>query len=367
MDISTFIEDHMMEIFAVFTLLAVSGGFGLLFLWRFLSILDCDLTTYVASRWGHLFAGTISDRLSGKVVWISGACSGIGEQLAYDLAKIGCRLVLSGHLDTLTSIRNKCLEESDGKLKENDILALRPFDIRDCSLHEEMVTRVVQHFSRIDILVNNVGRSQRAKFTEIPVNEDRELFDINVFGQISLSRTVMKVFEEQGSGHFVITSSVAGKFGAPFSASYTASKHALQGYFETVRCEGFTKGIVVTTICPGPTLTPLIERSFHSESFKEEVAMSSNLKDGKLSVTRCTELMTVAIAYRLQESWISLPPILWFCFTCQYYPDLSKFIMVRFLPPDRLYKMRKGDSSTGDKTDKNRNVMTDGGESVKAK
>ena len=101
----------------------------------------------------------------------------------------------------------------------------------------------------------------------------------------------------------------------------------------------------MTTICPGPVLTPLIQRSFHSESFLDEVRDSQNLTDGKLHVTRCTKLMLVAIANKLQESWISLKPILWFCYCYQYFPDISKYIMVRYLPPDKLYKMRKGTSN----------------------
>lgn len=117
------------------------------------------------------------------------------------------------------------------------------------------------------------------------------------------------------------------------------------GYFECIRCEAFSKGIRVTTICPGPVLTTLIKNSFHSESFLDEVNQSTNLADGKLSVERCTQLMLVAIANKLQESWISLKPILWFCYCYQYLPDISKYIMVRYFPPDKLYKMRRGQSN----------------------
>jgi dehydrogenase/reductase SDR family protein 7 len=347
--ISEYFNDHMTELVIVGLVLFILAVIITTTVLNFILMLDCDLTTYAFSKYGP----SPDKYLSGKVIWISGSCSGIGEQLAYDFSsKIpGCKLILSGNLSTLDTIKEQCLKGSKGRMKAQDILTLPPFDIRDTKIHESMVKKVIEHFRRIDILVNNVGRTQRAKFTEISPEEDAEIFGINVFGQISLSRHVMKVFEEQGSGHFVITSSVAGKFGAPFSASYTASKHALQGYFETVRCEGWSKGIRVTTICPGPVMTPLIERSFHSDTFIDEVESSAQLKEGKLEVTRCTELMLVAISNCLQESWISLKPILWFCFTCQYFPDLSKYIMVRFLPPDRLYKMRKGTR------DQNQNII----------
>ena len=97
-------------------------------------------------------------------------------------------------------------------------------------------------------------------------------------------------------------------------------------------------------ICPGPVLTPLIERSFHSESFLDEIRSAASLTDGKLQVTRCTELILIAISNKLQESWISLPPILWFCYFYQYLPDISKYFMVKYLPPDKLYNLRRGKS-----------------------
>lgn len=342
--IANFINEYSVELsifLGIFVFVLVALTVAAL---AFFMTLDCDLMTYLYSKYGI----KPEKALKGKVIWISGACSGIGEQLAYDLASIGSKLVLSGHLDTLNDIKYKCLKLSQGKLDSKDILALPPFDIREYQLHKEIVQTVINYFDRVDILINNIGRSQRATFQEITISEDKEIFDINVFGQINLSRCVMNQFVKQGFGHFVVTSSVAGKFGAPFSASYTASKHAIAGYFESIRCEGFSKGVRVTTICPGPVLTPLIERSFHSESFLDEVRDSQNLTDGKLHVTRCTKLMLAAISNKLQESWISLRPILWFCYCYQYFPDISKYIMVRYLPPDKLYKMRKGNKSQND-------------------
>lgn len=335
------LDQYLLHLVLLITVVSALVLGLVILVYRFIIKLDCDLMTYLYS----LYGADPKETLRNKIIWISGACSGIGEQLAYDLASIGAKLVLSGHMNNLQAVKDKCIQVSQGKLHERDILALPPFDIREYQLHREIVHTVVLYFDKIDIMINNVGRSQRATFQEITVNEDREIFDINVFGQINLARNVMNQFVKQGFGHFVVTSSVAGKFGAPFSASYTASKHALAGYFECIRCEAFSKGIRVTTICPGPVLTTLIKNSFHSESFLDEVNQSTNLADGKLSVERCSQLMLVAIANKLQESWISLKPILWFCYCYQYFPDISKYIMVRYFPPDKLYKMRKGKSN----------------------
>jgi dehydrogenase/reductase SDR family protein 7 len=140
----------------------------------------------------------------------------------------------------------------------------------------------------------------------------------------------------------MVTSSVAGKFGAPNSATYTASKHALLGYFETLRAECTIKGIRVTTVCPGPVQTPLVERSFHTEAFADEVAMSSKITTGKIEVKRCAYLMGVAMANRLSEVWISLKPILWFLYLSQHTPILARFLLCELIPPEKQMSIRDG-------------------------
>ena len=108
-----------------------------------------------------------------------------------------------------------------------DILLL-PFDIADTNVHQLAFDSVLEHYNRIDILVNNAGKSQRAEFHEIQLDVDRQLFNINVFGLVNLSRLMLRYWYANSiAGQFLVTSSTAGKMGAPFSASYTASKHAL--------------------------------------------------------------------------------------------------------------------------------------------
>ncbi|XP_065574950.1 dehydrogenase/reductase SDR family member 7B-like [Artemia franciscana] len=87
----------------------------------------------------------------------------------------------------------------------------------------------------LDILVNNAGRSQRANWEKIELQVDRDLFEVNVFGLIGLTRTVLPHFLKKQSGHLVVTSSTAGKLGVPFSGSYTATKHALHVNFRNYK------------------------------------------------------------------------------------------------------------------------------------
>uniref|UniRef100_T1KBD5 Dehydrogenase/reductase SDR family member 7 n=1 Tax=Tetranychus urticae TaxID=32264 RepID=T1KBD5_TETUR len=186
----------------------------------FIISLDSDLTLYFAEKFGKSISG-----LKGKVVWITGASSGIGESLTYLLAKNGCKLIISATTkDRLDNVRLNCISEG---VPEKDILAL-VFDMKDFKVHSEMVEKAIKTFGRIDVLVNNAGRSQRASFNEIDVSVDEELYKINTLGPVNLTRLVLKHWEQTDSaGAIAVVTSVAGKLGAPFSASYTASKHAL--------------------------------------------------------------------------------------------------------------------------------------------
>jgi dehydrogenase/reductase SDR family member 7 len=111
-------------------------------------------------------------------------------------------------------------------ITESDILVL-PVDITKMEKHQEYFNEVISYFGQLDILINNAGRSQLAYCSDIDMAVDRELFEGNVFGLLNLSRVVLPHFLAKKQGHLVVTSSICGKVGAPFSASYNATKHAL--------------------------------------------------------------------------------------------------------------------------------------------
>nr|CAD7455045.1 unnamed protein product [Timema tahoe] len=180
--------------------------------------------------------------LAGKVVWVTGASSGIGEHLAIELARHGVKLVLSARREEeLDRVRNKCLEV--GKLLEPaDVLTL-PLDVTSYNDHQAAFDTVIQYFGKVssgvhsadcwyegallDVLVNNAGRSQRCVWEEVELEVDRQMFELNVFGVINLTRIAVRYFLEKGAGHVAATSSIAGVQGVPFSGTYTATKHAL--------------------------------------------------------------------------------------------------------------------------------------------
>lgn len=281
----------------------------------------------------------LKGKLKGKVVWISGASTGLGEAIALELAKVGAKLIITGNEDTHDQVKVKCLEASKGKLKDEDILAIPPFDIRDVSKHEDIVKQVLNHFKKIDILINNVGVTQRANFDSITPEVEKDIMDINYFGQINLTKVVCQHFKEVKKGHLAVTISVCGKFSCPFSASYNASKYALIGYYDCIRNE--LPYVKVTLVCPGPIFTQNISKAHMAGDFVKS-KRSYDPEDKRMPVERAAYLYSVALVNELDEVWFSLKPILFLFYAMQYFPSTFRKIYGKFASPEKVIAMREG-------------------------
>jgi len=192
-----------------------------------------------------------------KVVWITGASSGIGEALAYAFAGEGAQLILSAR-------REKELQRVAKACGNAYVL---PFDMLFLAEHADRVQDVMNTYGRIDYLVLNAGVSQRSFVKDTEFDVYRRLFEVNFFSIVSLTQAVLPVFTAQKSGVFVPIASVAGRISTPRRAAYGATKHALIGFFDSVRAEGFNDGIRVTTILPGYIKTNI---SLHAMNEKGE-------------------------------------------------------------------------------------------------
>jgi short-subunit dehydrogenase len=192
-----------------------------------------------------------------KVVWITGASSGIGEALAYAFAAEGAQLVLSARRE----------EELQRVAKACGNAYVLPFDMLSVSEHADRVQDVMNTYGRIDYLVLNAGVSQRSFVKDTTFDVYRRLFEVNFFSIVSLTQAVLPVFTAQQSGVFVPIASVAGRISTPRRAAYGATKHALIGFFDSVRAEVFNDGIRVTTILPGYIKTNI---SLHAMNEKGE-------------------------------------------------------------------------------------------------
>lgn len=182
--------------------------------------------------------------MSNPVIWITGASSGIGEACARKFSKEGYAVILSArNLTELQRVASLCADP--------DLVRILPLDL---SKSEEMPRKVAEamgFFGHVDILLHNGGISQRSLVRETKLEVDRRLMEVNYFGTVALTKAILPHFIRRKSGQFGVVASLVGKFGSPFRSSYAASKHALHGFFDTLRAEHHADGIAVTMICPG--------------------------------------------------------------------------------------------------------------------
>jgi dehydrogenase/reductase SDR family member 7 len=181
-------------------------------------------------------------KLTNKTIWITGASSGIGEALAYELSTKNCKLILSArNLEALEKVKANCKCE----------VAILPFDLIDFDNAKNNVQRAISFFGNIDVLINNGGVSQRSLIAETDFKVDKKLIEVDYLGTIAITKALLPYFIENQSGQFVTITSLMGKFGSPFRSGYCGAKHALHGFFDVLRMEHQKDNIKVTLICPG--------------------------------------------------------------------------------------------------------------------
>jgi short-subunit dehydrogenase len=170
-------------------------------------------------------------KFEGQTVWITGASSGVGEGLARVFHREGADLILSARrVDELGRVKSTC---ADGP----GTVEVLPFDIVDETAREAAAEHVLASYPRVDVLINNAGISQRALIKDTDLEVDRRVMEVDYFAPVALTKLVLPRMMEQRSGHMVVTSSVAGKHGMPYRSAYCAAKHALHGYYESLRIE----------------------------------------------------------------------------------------------------------------------------------
>ncbi|WP_116366544.1 SDR family NAD(P)-dependent oxidoreductase [Parahaliea mediterranea] len=188
------------------------------------------------------------------VVWVTGASSGIGAAFATEAARRGARLVLSSRREAqLQSVQQDCIAAG----ADPAAVLVLPLDLEDEAAMPAAVSRVRDQFGRIDLLLNNAGMSQRSVCLDTDMSVYHKIIKVDLLGQIALTKQVLPVMVEQGSGTLAVTSSVAGKVGSPMRTAYCAAKHGVMGFFDALRVEIAHLGLNVTTIVPGSIRTPV--------------------------------------------------------------------------------------------------------------
>jgi short-subunit dehydrogenase len=215
----------------------------------------------------------VDKTFSGKIAWITGASSGIGEALVYELVSRGATVVISSNdIPGLERVKAGCPDES------SKVICF-PLDLSETSGINDIAEQLMKTLGRIDFLLNIAGISQRARIDETPLWLDRKIFEINYFGTIALTKAVLPYMISQKSGYIAATSSITGRFGFPLRSAYSASKQALHGFFETLYLENKQNNIRTSVIIPGRVRTNISFHALDSEG-KEHGKMDEGLAKG---------------------------------------------------------------------------------------
>jgi dehydrogenase/reductase SDR family member 7B len=179
-----------------------------------------------------------------KVAWITGGSSGIGEALAQQLNAAGAKVIISSRrLEELNRVKNACATPEN--------VWCLPLDVTDAAAVQTAAASILERYKKVDYAFLNAGVSQRSLAVDTLLSVDRSIMELNYFGAISVAKALLPSMVQHQLGHFVVISSLSGIFGVPLRTAYSASKHALHGFFDALRAEVFEHNIKVTLVCPG--------------------------------------------------------------------------------------------------------------------
>jgi dehydrogenase/reductase SDR family member 7B len=232
---------------------------------------------------------------SNKTVWITGASSGIGRALSIELSLQNAKLILSSRdVNSLELVKKEC------KTPQN--ITVIPLDLEDYTQFSKKVTEAIAAFGTIDILVNNGGISQRSLIKDTDILVDKRIIEVNYLGTVALTKAILPHFIQNKRGHFVVTTSIVGKIGTPLRSSYAASKHALHGFFDSLRAEHFHDNIFVTLVCPGFVNTNVSKNALTGNGTPQQ-KMDMATQNG-IQPERFAKLMAKSIIDKKEEVYI---------------------------------------------------------------
>lgn len=262
-------------------------------------------------------------KLKGKTVWVTGASSGIGEALAFEYAKLGANLILS-------SRNQQKLEEIAAECQQLGVQTnVTTIDLEDTASIKNCASIVLQKYPKIDILVNNGGISQRSLAVETSIEIDRKIMETNFFGAVTLTKEVLPALIAGGGGKIIVISSVVGKFGFPLRTAYSASKHALQGFFEALRAELYDNNVKVTIVSPGRILTNISINAVTKDGKKYGIMDEGQAKGMTADV--CARKIIKAVNKNKKELWLGGKEVI-MIYIRKYLPCLFH-IMARKVKP----------------------------------
>lgn len=233
----------------------------------------------------------MGDRFQGKIVWITGASSGIGEALARAFAAEGGHIILSGR-------RTDALEQVAAEI-DGDCLIL-PFETTDYDALPAQVETARNWKGKVDILVNNAGISQRSLALDTHPDVHHRIINVDLLAPIWLTQLLLPHMIAAGGGHIVGISSVAGRVGVPLRTAYCAAKHGLIGYMDALRAETEKlHNVRVTNILPGSIRTNVSRNALTKDG--DSRGKSDAVIDNGMEPAECARQILEAVSNNVPE------------------------------------------------------------------
>lgn len=233
--------------------------------------------------------------MENKVIWITGASSGIGEALTYQLNAKGAKVIISARREeALLSVKKNC------KFPEN--VTVLPLDLTNFESLGNITEKAFSLFGKVDVLINNGGLSQRSLIIETNFDVYQQMINVNYLGTVKLTKHVLPYFIAQKSGHFVTVTSLMGKFSSPYRSGYCGAKHALHGFFDALRMEHEKDNIDVSIICPGFIQTNVAKNALTGNG--TTLQQEDNATENGMPVDKCAREIISAIRKKRFETYI---------------------------------------------------------------
>lgn len=233
--------------------------------------------------------------INNKVVWITGASSGIGEALTYKMNELGAKLIISSRNgEALYQVKANC------KHTPLDIHVL-PLDLEDTASLPVKAAAAINIYGHIDLIIHSGGVSQRSLAIETDLLVAQRIMTINFWGTVALTQAVLPGMIKRNAGHIVIISSLVGKFGTKFRSAYSASKHALHGYFDSLRTE-LAPEIKITIVCPGFIKTNVTLNALTADGSRQNTM--DDAQENGMSASACAIEILKSVQAEKQEVYI---------------------------------------------------------------
>lgn len=205
-------------------------------------------------------------RIKGKTIFITGASSGLGKQIAYKCAESGANLILTARRE------EKLIKLKDDLIHQYGVnVAVYRLDVGDLEESAKIIDTIIQQVGAIDVLVNNAGFGKFKYFVDTSTEEVEAMFRVNVLGLMAVTKKILPIMLNQGSGHIINIASQGGKLATPKSSIYAASKGAVIKFSDSLRMEVQKNNIFVTTVNPGPIRTNFFDVADESGKYLNNV------------------------------------------------------------------------------------------------